>query len=55
MYLAEVRMRPTTHPRPKTPTHVPDSGSGLIVLSCVILLLAIIRKKFGWFQRSGGW
>jgi|HubBroStandDraft_6_1064221.scaffolds.fasta_scaffold10805_4 hypothetical protein len=55
MYIAEIHRRPIASPRPRTPAHVPDSGSGLIVLSFVILLLAIIRKKFGWFQRHREW
>ncbi len=46
-------MRPIARPRPRV--QVPDSGAGLIVLSVVILLLAIIRKKLGLFKRRRSW
>jgi len=55
MHFIEVHRKPVPTPRPRTPSHVPDSGSGLIVLSCVILLLAVIRKKLGWFPSRPGW
>jgi hypothetical protein len=55
MYLAEIHKRPVASPRQRTPAHVPDSGAGLIVLSVVILLLAILRKKLGWFPRRREW
>ena len=46
-------MKPVARPRPRA--HVPDSDTGLIILSVVILLLAIIRKKLGLFKRHHPW
>jgi hypothetical protein len=51
MYLSMIPMRPIGRPRPKIPLHLPDAGSGLILTSIVVLLMAGIGKKFGFFHR----
>ncbi len=55
MYVAGIPMKPVASPRPKTPSHVPDSGSGFIVMSVVILLLAVIGKKLGFLKGRPDW
>jgi hypothetical protein len=47
MYIAVVPMRPTSAPKHRVPKHVPDVGSGFILLSVVVLLMAAVWKRFG--------
>jgi len=48
-------MRPVASPRRSVPTHMPDSGNGLILISVVILLVAVIWKKLGFSRRRPDW
>jgi hypothetical protein len=55
MYFVLEPMRPVASPRRSVPAHVPDSGSGLILISVVILLMAVIWKKLGFSRSRPDW
>jgi len=51
MFISFSPMRPVVPPRHRVPMHVPDAGSGLILMSVITLLFAAIMKKLGFFAR----
>lgn len=47
-----IPMRPIGRPKPKVPVHMSEAGSGLILTSIVVLLLAGMWKKFRFHRRT---
>ena len=52
MFVPGIPLLPIKQPRPpQPPAHVPDAGGGLILMSIVVLLAAIVWKKLGFSKR----
>lgn len=47
-----ISMRPLAPHKPVVPMHVPDAGSGLVVMSGILLVMAILWKKLGWSKTT---
>jgi hypothetical protein len=47
-----IPMKPSAPLKPAVPMHVPDAGSGLVVMSGILLVMAILWKKLGWKKQT---